>query len=130
MPDTDAEQLIDQIMQLPLWYRRPSGKEIGERIQLTNAEREMLKAWRIAPVDITALELSEQRKAKDRARRRLKRAEAGAVSRQAYLAKAKSKVQPWKANGVAEQWVNRWPTAFVLDEAVSIVAQCSPQIPI
>jgi hypothetical protein len=101
MPDTDAEQLIDQIMQLPLWYRRPSGKEIGERIQLTNAEREMLKAWRIAPVDITALELSEQRKAKDRARRRLKRAEAGAVSRQAYLAKAKSKVQPWKANGVS-----------------------------
>ena len=89
--------MIDQIYALDPRYRRPSGKEIGERIQLTNAEREMLKAWRIAPVDMTAAELREQRKAKDRARRRLKRAEAGAVSRQAYLANAKTKLQPWEA---------------------------------
>jgi hypothetical protein len=108
MPDTQAEQLIDQIMLLPPWHRRPSGKEIGERIQLTNAEREMLKTWRIAPVDLTPAELSEQRKAKDRARRRLKRAEAGAVSRQAYLANAKSKLQPWKASGVNRStWYRR-----------------------
>jgi hypothetical protein len=33
IPDTEAEQLIDQIMQLPLYYRRPSGKELGERIR-------------------------------------------------------------------------------------------------
>jgi hypothetical protein len=97
----EAAHLIDNLMRLEPRYRRPSGKEIGERIRLTNTEREMRKAWRIAPVDMTAVELNEQRKAKDRARRRLKRAEAGAVSRQAYLAKAKSKLQPWKASGVS-----------------------------
>jgi hypothetical protein len=48
IPDTEAEHLIDQIMQLPLYYRRPSGKELGERIRLINAEREMPNAWRIA----------------------------------------------------------------------------------
>jgi len=101
MPETEAADLINNLLRLDLRFRRLSAKEAGTRIRLTNAEREMLKAWRIAPVDMTAVELSEQRKAKDRARRRLKRAEAGAVSRQAYLAKAKSKVQPWKANGVS-----------------------------
>jgi len=101
MPKIDGADLIDNLMRLPARYRRLSGKEIGTRIQLTNAERELLKAWRIAPVDMTAAELSEQRNAKDRARRRLKRAEAGAVSRQAYLAKAKTRRQPWKESGVS-----------------------------
>ena len=43
MPESEATDLIDSILQLPLWYRRPSFKEIGERIRLTNAERERLE---------------------------------------------------------------------------------------
>ena len=108
MPDTDAEQLIDQIMRLPLWYRRPSVKEIGERIRLTNAERERLKAWRIAPVDMTAADLAEQRKAKERARKRRNREETGALSRQAYLANAKMQRRPWEDAGVSRStWYRR-----------------------
>ena len=90
MPETEAADLINNLLRLDLRCRRLSAKEAGKRIQLTNKERERLKVWPIAPVDMTAVELSEQRKAKDRARRRLKRAEAGAVSRQAYLANAKT----------------------------------------
>jgi hypothetical protein len=101
MPATEAADLINNLLRLNLRFRRLSGKEAGKRIRLTNVEREMLKAWRIAPVDMTAVQLNEQRKAKDRARRQLKRAEAGSISRQAYLANAKTKLQPWKANGVS-----------------------------
>ena len=41
------------------------GKELGERLRLTNAERESLKVWRIAPVNfdgelISAEDLAEQ----------------------------------------------------------------------
>ena len=99
-PILRLSKLLDEIMRLPLWYRRPSGKEIGERIQLTNEERERLKVWRIAPVDMTAADLAEQRKAKDRMRKRRKRAKTDAVPCQAYLANAKTKLQPWKASGV------------------------------
>jgi hypothetical protein len=82
MPETEAADLINNLLRLELRFRRLSGREAGKQIQLTNEERERLKAWRIAPVDMTAAQLSEQRKAKDRARRQLKRAEVGVVSRQ------------------------------------------------
>jgi hypothetical protein len=101
MPETEAADLINNQLRLDLRFRRLSGKEAGKWIQLTNAERELLKAWRITPVDMTAADLAEQRKAKERARKRRKRAKTGAVPRQAYLAKAKSRLQPWKASGVS-----------------------------
>ena len=50
------------------------GKELGQRLNLTNAEREALKAWRIVPVDMTADDLAEQWKAKEGERKRRKRA--------------------------------------------------------
>jgi hypothetical protein len=46
-------------------------------------------------------EPTEQRKAKDRERKRLKRAKAGARSRQAYLVNAKTQKRPWDASGVS-----------------------------
>jgi hypothetical protein len=48
MPQAEASALIDNLIRLDARYRRPSGAEMGERIRLTNAEREGLKAWRIA----------------------------------------------------------------------------------
>jgi hypothetical protein len=100
MPETEAADLINNLLRLDLRCRRLSAKEAGKRIQLTNKERERLKVWPIAPVDMTAADLAEQRKAKDRMRKRLKRAKTDAVPRQAYLANAKTKLQPWKASGV------------------------------
>jgi hypothetical protein len=108
MPETEAADLINNLLRLDLRFRRLTSKEAGEQIQLTNAERERLRAWSIAPVDMTAAELSEQRKAKDRARKRRKRTKTGAVSRQAYLANAKMRRQPWEDAGISRAtWYRR-----------------------
>ena len=55
MPETEAADLINNLLRLDLRLRRLSGKEAGKQVQLTNAERERLRAWSIAPVDITAI---------------------------------------------------------------------------
>jgi hypothetical protein len=75
MLETEATNLIDNLLRLDLRLRRLTGKEAGVKIRLTNAERERFKVWRIAPVDMTAADLVEQRRAKDRERRRRERAE-------------------------------------------------------
>ena len=82
------------------------GKELGQRLSLTNAEREALKVWRIAPVDMTAEQLAEQRKAKDRERKRLKRA--GAKPRHLYEANSLSSRKPWLAEDISRRtWERR-----------------------
>jgi hypothetical protein len=101
MPESEATDLINNLLRLDLRFRRLTGKEAGERIQLTNAERELLKAWRIAPVDMSDADLAQQRKVKDRARKRRKRTKTGAVSRQAYLAKATMQRRPWEDAGMS-----------------------------
>jgi hypothetical protein len=101
---TDAEAMTDEIMRLPTCYRRPCSKELGERLRLTNAERERLKLWRIAPIDITIEECNEQRRAKDRARKRKRYKR----SRADYLATSRSKLKPWEAEGISRTtWYER-----------------------
>jgi hypothetical protein len=127
MPEPVAAALIDNLMQLPLWYRRPSFKEVGERIRLTNAEREMFKAWRIAPVDMTAADMAEQRKAKKKARDTLRRRQAGVISRQAYLANAKTRQKRWEAEGISRAtWYRQretGPRSAILTKADADLSQ-------
>jgi hypothetical protein len=126
MGSTEAGQLIDQIMRLPTYFRRPSRKEIGERIRLTNAERERLKAWRIAPVDMTAADLAEQRKTKERDRKARKRRQAGAISRPAYVAKSLTKQKPWEAEGISRAtWYRRRETS-----ASATILSIGPEQPV
>ena len=57
---------------------------------------------------MTADDLTEQRKAKDRARKEAQRHEAGAVSREAYLDNSLTKLKPWKAEGISRpKWYRR-----------------------
>jgi hypothetical protein len=102
----EAEQWIDDFQRLDprrVWL---GGKELGERLNVTNAEREGLKAWRIVPVDISPDDLAEQRKAKDRERKRRKRA--GAKPRDRYEAESLSKLKPWIADGISRRtWERR-----------------------
>ena len=91
-------------MRLPAYSRRLSGKELGERLNFTNAEREMIRAWRIAPIDMTANELAEQRKAKDRARKEAMRRQTGSRPQANSLTKRK----PWEAEGISRRkWYRR-----------------------
>lgn len=66
MPKAEATDQIDSLLRCDprrVWL---DGKELGKRLNLGNAEREALKAWRIVPVDMTADDLAQQRKAKER----------------------------------------------------------------
>ena len=112
MDATEAKQLIDDLMNLPLCWRKLPPKALGAMVRLTNRERERLRLWRIAPVDMTADELIEQRKAKRRTRARLTRRKAGAAARADYLAKSKSKSKPWEAEGISRTtWYRRRETS-------------------
>jgi hypothetical protein len=98
------------------------GKELGQRLNLTNAEREALKAWRIVPVDMTADDLAEQWKAKERERKRCKRATMGAKPRQTYEAASLSSRKPWLAEGISRRtWERRRRKAGVARVWATIV---------
>jgi hypothetical protein len=108
MSATEAGQLIDWILKLPTSERELSRRELGERLRLTNADRERLRAWQPLPVDLSRQELAQQRKAKKRARDRSRRRRAGVVPRQAYLAKSLTKQKPWEAEGICRRtWERR-----------------------
>ena len=108
MPKSEADDLLDSYLRCDPRRVRPSREELRDRINLTNAERERLKVWRIHPVDMTAEDLAEQRKEKKRDRDQARRRDAGAVSRQAYEANAKQRLKPWEAEKVSRAtWYRR-----------------------
>src|SRR6516225_8675738 len=65
MGQQEAIQLIDDINRTPIRRRKPNGKVLGERLQVTNAQREQLKLWTIAACDMSEEEAQEWRKAKN-----------------------------------------------------------------
>ena len=69
MSADEARQLIDNINRTPeAPAQDPRHAKLGERMGLRNQEREALGIRTIAPIDMTAEQMAEQRKAKDRAR--------------------------------------------------------------
>ena len=112
MEATEATELIESLLAIDPRYQRASAQEIGERVRLTNREREMLGAYRIVPVDISAEQLVEQRKAKQRARQARRRRQSGVRPRAEYLANALSKRKPWEAEGISRRaWYRRRDTS-------------------
>ena len=80
-----------------------TGREIGERLGLTNAERERLKLWQFKPIDMTDEQLAEHRKRKNNERRRVKR-----QTRTEYLASCLTITKPWEAEGICRRtWERR-----------------------
>ena len=104
MRAAEAKEMIEYEMHLTVGGRRLSAKQIGERVNLKNADRERLKLWQIAVVDMTAEQIVEQKKAKDRARKR-KRSKR---TRAEYLAASLTTSKPWEANGISRRtWERR-----------------------
>jgi hypothetical protein len=125
MSAAEAKELIDQKLNVPVSCRRLGPWTMGNRVMLTNAEREALKVWQIAPVDIDDFSLAEQRKEKRRARERSRRRRAGAKSRAVYEAQSKSKLKPWEAEGISRaKWYRRRATgpcpAILIKEATDL----------
>ena len=79
---------------LDKYERTPTAKELGERLGLTNTEREALKLWPFLPVDKTEQELAEQSKVRERERRARKRREKGIRTREAFCPNWQAKPNP------------------------------------
>jgi len=115
MPPEEAKLMVEHVNRLTIYERIPTAGELGNRLRLTNAERERLRLWPIAPFDKTDEELVAQRKAKERDRRARKRREQGVRTRATYLSALSKHPRPWEAEGVSRStWYNRRKRA--LDE--------------
>jgi len=104
MGQQEAIQLIDDINRTPIRRRKPNGKVLGERLQVTNAQREQLKLWTIAACDMSEEEAQEWRKAKNRERSRRRRQLRGAKPQ----ASSTSRAKPWLDLGMSRaSWYRR-----------------------
>lgn len=99
MPDDEASELIESIMRKPIYERVATARELGNRLRLTNAEREQLPCKTIKPVDMTDEQLVAQSRAKARARERKRRLERGGKTR----AESLSRTKPWVALGMCRR---------------------------
>jgi len=108
MPADEVESLIQHLSVTPHYQKLRTADELGRILNLTNADRERLKLWRIRPVDVTGEELAQQAKKRERARRAAQRRKQGVRTKAEYLAERRSKPKPWLAEGISRrQWQRR-----------------------
>jgi hypothetical protein len=108
MDARETEELIDRINQTPDYLRKPKKRVLGEKMRLTDMEREALAIRTIAPIDVTDEQLQDRRKAKDNARKWRKRRAAMMTERDAWLATSLSRTQPWKRQNISRStWERR-----------------------
>jgi hypothetical protein len=55
----EREAYVQHVSGLDIYERTPTAKELGERLNLTSAEREQLKLWPFSPIDKTPEEIAE-----------------------------------------------------------------------
>ena len=129
MTAEECEEYVKHVWGLDFYQRLMTGREIGESLRLTNAEREALKIRQFKPIDMTDEELAEQRKAKSRERRKRVRETSGRPSRETYLAKFESHQRPWEALGIHRRtWERRRAAlsdAIIVTKVASLPAASS-----
>jgi hypothetical protein len=59
MSAEEREAYVRHVWGLDIYERTPTAKELGQRLGLTNAEREALKLWVFLPIDKTDAEIAE-----------------------------------------------------------------------
>jgi hypothetical protein len=102
MSEDEARDLRIEINAMPRWERWPSQRTLGERLNVTYAERERLRLWGIDPCDMTSTAMALFRKRKKRQRDKLRRQLQGQQSRADYLANHRlSKEKPWMKEGIS-----------------------------
>jgi len=104
MNTKEAAELIDDINRMSIWLRKPSARELGKRLRVTNQMRQQWRLWTVAPYDMTDEELAEQRRAKDRERKRRhpeRQREGGATRTQWLAAHSISRDKPWLLLGIS-----------------------------
>jgi hypothetical protein len=108
MSHAEASQLIELIERTPREQRNRTAQDLGRRLNVTNGERERLRLWTIAAIDMTEEQMGEQRRAKKRACDRRRRRAAGIKPRAQYLADSLSRKKPWEIEGISRRtWERR-----------------------
>jgi hypothetical protein len=108
MQPDEAKALIQHLRVTPDYQKLRTAEELGRTLHLTNADRERLKLWRIKPFDMTAAQLANQAKEKERARRERARRKRGTRTKEAYRAELARRPKPWVAEGISQRtWQRR-----------------------
>jgi hypothetical protein len=108
MQQQEADELIQLIALTPDFQKARTSQELGDLVQLKNAERERLKLWSIRPCDVTADDFAKQSKARSLQRRNAKRRQGGVRTRAEYLVECRTKPKPWDGSGLSRwQWYRR-----------------------
>ena len=108
MQTDEVEALIQDLSLTPHYQKVRTAEQLWRLLHLTNAERERLKLWRIGPVDMTAEQLAQQTKERERIRRAAQRRKNGIRTKEAYLAELADRPKPWLAEGISRRtWERR-----------------------
>jgi hypothetical protein len=108
MAEDEMEMIIGDLARLDSRYSRLCPDELREKLWITTADRERLKAWNVPPCDKSKEELAIYNKAKRNAQRRERRREAGIQPRADYEARSISRLKPWESEGVSRAtWYRR-----------------------
>ncbi|MGI8853707.1 MAG: hypothetical protein ACR2GC_10570 [Methyloceanibacter sp.] len=91
LPEDETKERIEFLKLLTTYERTPTARDLGERLRLTNAERQRLELWPFKPIDATDEEIAMQCRARRNERRRAKRGR----TRAEYLAACLSSTKPW-----------------------------------
>ena len=123
MTSPEMYDLIQRIEQTPPNQRYRTAKDLGRRLNVTNAERERMRLWTIAPADMTEDELAEWRRAKRNQRRRRKRQRDGIRSRMTFLAASLDRQKPWDKAGMSRRTWYRRRKEKLAQSVAQVVAQ-------
>jgi hypothetical protein len=135
MAQKETGATIDQINLTPIYHRKPNARILGERLRVTNWERERLKLWTIAPCDMGGEKgMDWWRKHKKRQRMRELRRLRGQKTRAEYEANSLTRTKPWLALGISRRTWERHrvasPCQVKLTKAGNTVASPAEKRPV
>jgi hypothetical protein len=114
MDDEEKRDLMELVAMTPTYEKAKTSQELGNKLMLTNAERERLRLYSIRPYDLTPEEFEKQSKARKKASRAELRRQSGVRTWGEYLAERHNKPKPWLAEGISQrQWQRKQKTCRV-----------------
>jgi hypothetical protein len=108
MDEEEKRDLMELVAITPTYEKAKTSQELGNKLLLSNADRERLRLYSIRPHDLTPEEFERQPKARKKASRAAKRRRDGVKTREKYLTELKAKPKPWEGSGLSRsQWYRR-----------------------
>jgi hypothetical protein len=133
MGEDEKRDLVEHVAMTPTYEKAKTSQELGNKLLLSNADRERLKLYSIRPCDLTPEEFEKQSKARKKVSRAAQRRRDGARTWEEYLAERRNKPKPWLAEGISQrQWQRKQKACRAAmshmsrDEGPTIVTKAVP----